>query len=87
MEYLSARQTAEKWKISVRLVQQYCAEGRIQGAEKKGTAWVVPENAEKPTDPRKKERGQDSFQSYAVDEHTFLSRQMYGLSAKYEERP
>lgn len=41
MEYLSARQTAEKWKISVRLVQQYCAEGRIQGAEKKGTAWVV----------------------------------------------
>ena len=61
MEYLSARQTAEKWKISVRLVQQYCAEGRIQGAEKKGTAWVVPENAEKPTDPRKKERGQDSF--------------------------
>ena len=61
MEYLSARQTAEKWKISVRLVQQYCAEGRIQGAKKRGTAWAVPQNAEKPVDPRKKGSGQESF--------------------------
>lgn len=61
MEYLSARQTAEKWKISVRLVQQYCAEGRIQGAKKRGTAWAVPQNAEKPIDPRKKGSNQESF--------------------------
>ena len=31
MEYITARDAARKWNISVRLVQQYCVDGRIEG--------------------------------------------------------
>ena len=30
-----------------------CIEGRIEGAVHKGNMWLVPEDAKKPTDPRK----------------------------------
>ncbi len=52
MEYLSLRQTAEKWGITVRRVQVLCSQDRIPGATKIGSFWVIPENAEKPKDQR-----------------------------------
>lgn len=52
MEYLSIRQTAEKWGISVRRIQTLCVNGRIPGAVKIGYAWVIPVAAEKPKDKR-----------------------------------
>lgn len=52
MEYLSVRQTAEKWELSTRRIQVLCNGGRIPGAIKIGYAWVVPSNAEKPSDAR-----------------------------------
>ena len=30
-----------------------CAEGRIEGAILKGNTWLIPENTEKPDDPRR----------------------------------
>ena len=52
MEYLSVRETAEKWNISARMVQQFCAQGRVPGARKLGKFWAIPALAEKPQDPR-----------------------------------
>lgn len=52
MEYLSLRETAEKWGISIRRVQVLCSENRIPGATKIGSFWVIPEDAEKPKDQR-----------------------------------
>ncbi|MDO4647019.1 MAG: helix-turn-helix domain-containing protein [Eubacteriales bacterium] len=52
MEYLSLRETAEKWGISIRRVQVLCNENRIPGATKIGSFWVIPENAVKPSDQR-----------------------------------
>ena len=60
MEYITVKEAAEKWGISERLVQKYCAEGRIGGARKFGRSWVIPPAAVKPQDPRKpreKEQG------------------------------
>lgn len=54
MEYMTVRDAARKWKISVRLVQQYCMDGRIAGAEKFSGSWAIPADAAKPADPRKK---------------------------------
>lgn len=54
MEYLSVRQTAEKWGISGRRIQRLCVEGRIPGATKIGSYWAVPADAEKPKDKRVK---------------------------------
>ena len=56
MKYLSARETAGKWNVSFRRVLQYLKEGRIDGAYLMGSTWAIPENAEKPIDPRKKKR-------------------------------
>lgn len=53
MEYITVREAAKKWKISERLVQKYCAQGRIQGAKKFANLWGIPSNAVKPKDPRK----------------------------------
>ena len=52
MEYLSIRQTAEKWEISKRRIQILCAEGRIPGAIKIDYSWAIPAEAEKPRDGR-----------------------------------
>ena len=52
MEYLSIKQTAEKWGITVRRIQVLCAEERIPGAVKIGSYWAIPADAEKPCDQR-----------------------------------
>lgn len=52
MNYLSIRQTSEKWGISARRIQILCSQNRIPGATKIGYAWVVPTDAEKPLDAR-----------------------------------
>ena len=51
--YLSIREISYKWGVSERRVEQNCAQGRIPGAERFGRSWAIPENAEKPTDPRR----------------------------------
>lgn len=61
MEYMSARDAARKWKVSARLIQRYCAEGRIKGARKSGTVWEIPSDAAKPKDPRKKEEAVETI--------------------------
>lgn len=53
MEYLSAKEVARKWNISRRRVQILCGEGRIKGAFKLSNVWIIPKNAEKPTDRRR----------------------------------
>ena len=54
MEYLSIRQTADRWGISIRRIQVLCTEGRIPGAMKIGSYWAIPADAEKPDDQRVK---------------------------------
>ena len=54
MDYLSLKQTAEKWGISVRRVQTLCSTERIVGAVKIGSYWAIPADAEKPKDERVK---------------------------------
>ena len=48
MNYLSAKEIADKWGLSERSVRNYCAQGRIQGAILKGKTWKIPQDAEKP---------------------------------------
>lgn len=54
MNYLSVTQIAEKWEMTSRRVQVLCNQGRIEGAQRVGNVWTIPENAEKPIDARKK---------------------------------
>lgn len=54
MEYMTVQEAAEKWNISDRRVQKYCAEGRVKGVSKSGKSWKIPADAIKPQDPRKR---------------------------------
>ena len=60
MELLTTSEMAKKWDISRRRVTTLCAQGRIEGAILKGNTWLIPENAEKPDDPRRvRKNGQE----------------------------
>ena len=56
MNYMTTKQAADLWRISDRRVLQYCNDGRIEGAEKMGNTWLIPKNAVKPIDGRKKQK-------------------------------
>ena len=53
MNLLTTSEMAEKWNISRRRVTTLCREGRIEGAILRGNTWLIPEDAEKPEDPRR----------------------------------
>jgi len=52
MEFMTIKEAAVKWNLSVRRVQTICNEGRIEGAMKFGNTWAIPEDAVKPVDKR-----------------------------------
>lgn len=52
MEYMSAREAADKWGISQRRVAVLCSEQRIAEATMVGNMWIIPITAEKPIDAR-----------------------------------
>lgn len=51
MKYLSTFEVAED-TISPRRVGILCNNDRIPGAQRAGSRWIIPEDAEKPTDAR-----------------------------------
>ncbi len=54
MEYLSVEQTARKWGVTLRRVQDLCKSGAIENAVRFGRAWMIPVSAKKPLDRRAK---------------------------------
>lgn len=54
-EYMTVQEAARKWELSERRIQKLCAENRIDGVVHLSRVWLIPKNAEKPADGRKKE--------------------------------
>ena len=54
MEYLTTVEMSEVWNISSRRIGVLCADGRIEGAIKKGKTWLIPSDTMKPADSRYK---------------------------------
>lgn len=52
--YISAKDAAERWKISSTRVTTLCADGKIKGAKKIKGRWMIPEYAEKPDNLKQK---------------------------------
>lgn len=50
--YLTIKEVADKWNVTPRRVQRMCLDGKINGAQKFGRDWAIPENTEKPKDGR-----------------------------------
>jgi len=54
MEYLSVKDIANKWNITIRQVQKLCVNGRIKNAIRVSRVWLIPKNANKPDDLRRR---------------------------------
>ena len=52
MEFVTVKEMAARWGLSERRLQTMCNEGMIEGVKKFGTAWAIPDDAEKPIDKR-----------------------------------
>ncbi|MBQ8830991.1 MAG: hypothetical protein IJ017_05290 [Oscillospiraceae bacterium] len=65
MKMITAVQAAEKWKLSLRAVQNLCRHGKIHGAERFGSNWMIPESAVRPVDGRSK-AGKDAKKNPAL---------------------
>ncbi len=60
MNYITAREAAQKWGVSERSVRNYCLKERVPGAYLSGKIWQIPEDAEKPgRKPRSGPSGRD----------------------------
>lgn len=51
-DFMTIKETAEKWNLTERRVQKMCSDGRIEGVQKFGCAWAIPRNAARPNDGR-----------------------------------
>ena len=51
---MTLKEAGEKWGISARQINYYCSAGRIPGAVKMATLWLIPKTAKKPVDRRRK---------------------------------
>lgn len=49
MKYISVKETAQKWGISIQMVRRYCQTERIPGVILDDGNWCIPEDAQKPT--------------------------------------
>ncbi len=77
MKYITVKEAGEKWGLGIRIVTLYCTEGRIDGAVKKGNLWLIPVDAVKPEDRRRKKA------SVQEEEKPSISKDVYDL---YEQK-
>lgn len=55
MQYITAAQAAEKWDLTVRRVQDLCKNNAIDGAVRWGRDWMIPADAHRPGDRRRRQ--------------------------------
>lgn len=46
--YMTTKEAAEKWNVSVRQIQNYCKKDIIPGVKKVGTNYLIPDDATRP---------------------------------------
>lgn len=59
MEYLTTTEMSVKWGISSRRIATLCEQDRIDGVVKKGKTWLIPCNAQRPSDARRKNNSRE----------------------------
>ena len=55
MDYMTLKEASQKWNVTPRQINYLCAAGRIPGAVKMATIWLIPKTAEIPIDGRTKQ--------------------------------
>jgi hypothetical protein len=55
--YITAQEASEKWNVTVRQVQIWCKDKKINGARMLSRIWIIPEDAERPFSKKNKAYG------------------------------
>ena len=66
MNYMTLKEASEKWGVTPRQINYLCAGGRIPGAVKMATIWLIPKDAEKPADRRFKNQKNNTSREVSV---------------------
>jgi adenine-specific DNA-methyltransferase len=69
---LTSTELADIWKISSRRISVLCSEGRVIGAFKKGKTWLIPSEARKPIDSRKKTKNSQAENTLSIQNRRYL---------------
>ena len=81
---MTVDQAAEKWQCATTTIRRYCRTGMIPDAEKRGTGWMIPDDAIKPkltrhracllmTDMLTTAEGAKPARQYTMDECRYLA--------------
>ena len=54
MEWMTVKEAGILWGITTRRATILCADGKVNGAQKLGSQWVIPKGTPKPIDGRTK---------------------------------
>ena len=71
-EYMTVQEAARQWNISERQVQKLCKAKRIEGIVHLSRVWLIPKDAKKPADARRKTINKQYGGSYG--ENTYCGR-------------
>lgn len=74
MKYISVKEASQKWNINPRRVRALLLENRVEGAQKVGKSWLIPNEASKPTDARKTVQNPSAEfkkENYSIDFATY----------------
>ena len=61
MDYMTLKEASKKWGISSRQINYYCVDGRIPGAVKMATIWLIPKNAVMAEQSKGGHKGESNF--------------------------
>jgi hypothetical protein len=70
MDYITVRQAAEKWSVTIRWVQALLKAERIPGAVQPARDWLIPRDAQKPADGRVNNRRHPKKEVFTPDKST-----------------
>ena len=65
MDYMTLKEASEKWGVTTRWINYLCTAGRIPGAVKMGSVWLIPKGSDKPADRRRKNKYSYKGDAYA----------------------
>lgn len=55
MDMMSVKEASEKWGVSPRFIQMLCKDGQIPGASRFGRSWMIPVDAVRPAEAKRKQ--------------------------------
>ena len=82
MDYMTLKEASKIWGVTPRWINYYCSAGRIPGAEKMGTVWLIPKNATKPLDGRRENLPGNQEENIMIEVYYAEDDETIGKSVK-----